>query len=117
MQGFLDRHQRDVVGVLSGFDRILFRGTLRSISYLGGMDKFLGAQQVLDKHFGRFAEGISQKLKEHAHQFAVHHPSGSVRWVELLRLPPLSGGLRLRCVGTRARLGNADSPLSHRRSP
>ena len=70
MQGFLDRHERNVVGVLSGFDRILFRGTLRSISYLDGMDKFLGAQHVLYKDFGRFAEGISQTLKEHAHQFA-----------------------------------------------
>ena len=70
MQGFLDRHEQDVVGVLSGFDRILFRGTLRSISYLGGMDKFLGAQHVLYKHFGRFAEDISHKLKEHAQQFA-----------------------------------------------
>ena len=70
MQGFLDRHERDVVGVLSGFDRILFRGTLRSISYLDGMDKFLGAQHVLYKDFGRFAERISQALKEHSHQLA-----------------------------------------------
>lgn len=73
MQGFLDRHKRDVLGVLSGFDRVLFRGTLRSISYLAGMDKFLGAQRLLYKDFGGFAEGISQKLKAHAQRFAERH--------------------------------------------
>ncbi len=70
MQGFLDQHERDVLGVLSGFDRILFRGTLRSISYRDGMDRFLGAQGVVYKDFGRFAEHVSQELKEHARQFA-----------------------------------------------
>jgi hypothetical protein len=43
MQRFLQRHSPHIVGVLAGFDRILFRGTLRSISYLAGRDKFLGA--------------------------------------------------------------------------
>ena len=56
MQRFLERHQDRIVGVLSGFDRLLFRGTLRSISYLTGMDKFLNVHGVLYKHFGRFAE-------------------------------------------------------------
>ena len=37
MQRFLERHQDRIVGVLSGFDRLLFRGTLRSISYLTGI--------------------------------------------------------------------------------
>ena len=41
MQGFIQRHQEDVIGVLSGFDRLLFRGTLRSINYSDGLDRFL----------------------------------------------------------------------------
>jgi hypothetical protein len=32
MQRFLERHQDRIVGVVSGFDRLLFRGTLRSMS-------------------------------------------------------------------------------------
>jgi hypothetical protein len=32
MERFLDRHKDDILGTLSGYDRILFRGTLRSIS-------------------------------------------------------------------------------------
>ena len=73
MQQFLDRHQDRIVGVLQGFDRLLFHGTLRSMSYLTGMDKFLNVHGVLYKHFGRFAERVSDKLKEHARQFAEKH--------------------------------------------
>jgi len=43
MQKFIQRHQEDVIGVLGGFDRVLFRGTLRSISYGEGLEGFLGA--------------------------------------------------------------------------
>ena len=70
MEGFILRHKEDVIGVLSGFDRLLFRGTLRSISYSEGLDRFLGAQGVKYKDFGRFAEGLSERLKKHAQVIA-----------------------------------------------
>jgi hypothetical protein len=38
MQTFLDRHREKIVGVLSGFDRVLFRGTLRSLEYRKGFE-------------------------------------------------------------------------------
>ena len=41
MEQFLNRHNDSISGVLSGFDCILFRGTLRSISYVEGMQTFL----------------------------------------------------------------------------
>jgi hypothetical protein len=64
MERFLERHQDRVTGVLTGFDRILFRGTLRSISYRDGLDRFMGYHRVLYKGFGRFAEGLSQRIKD-----------------------------------------------------
>src|SRR5580704_10414456 len=70
MERFIERHQDAIVGVLSGFDRVLFRGTLRSLSYLDGMDKFLGSQRVLYKDFGAFAERLSQQIKDHAEAIA-----------------------------------------------
>jgi hypothetical protein len=70
MEGFIQRHQEDVIGVLTGFDRLLFRGTLRSIAYSEGLDKFLGAAGVRYKDFGSYAEGLSEKLKSHAEQLA-----------------------------------------------
>jgi hypothetical protein len=66
MERFLERHRGRITGVLSGFDRVLFRGSLRSMSYLSGMDKFLSSHSVLYKDFGRFAESLSTRIKEHS---------------------------------------------------
>ena len=70
MESFIQRHRQDVIGVLGGFDRVLFRGTLRSISYGDGLDRFLGAVRVKYKDFGTFAEGLSERLKNHAEAMA-----------------------------------------------
>ena len=70
MNDFIERHKDNVIGVLSGFDRMLFRGTLRSISYAEGLDRFLGAVGVRYKDFGSFAEGLSQRIKSHAEAMA-----------------------------------------------
>jgi hypothetical protein len=66
MQAFVQRHQAVVTGVLQGFDRVLFRGTLRSISYGDGVDRFLGAQKVKYQDFVPFVQRLSEKLKQHA---------------------------------------------------
>jgi hypothetical protein len=66
MERFLERHQGRTVGILSGFDRVLFRGTLRSISHLTGMDMFLSSQRVLYKDFGAYVNKLSEQLKDHA---------------------------------------------------
>ena len=65
MERFLERHQSRILGVLSGFDRILFRGTLRSISYRDGFDRFLNYHGILYKRFGPFVGGLSQTVKDH----------------------------------------------------
>jgi hypothetical protein len=33
MKEFIAKHQAQILGVLSGFDRLVFRGTLRGIAY------------------------------------------------------------------------------------
>jgi len=70
MNDFVQRHQDSVIGVLGGFDRVLFRGTLRSISYGDGVDRFLGAVGVKYKDFGSFALDLSERLKKHAESIA-----------------------------------------------
>jgi hypothetical protein len=67
---FVAAHEADVMGVLEGFDRVVFRGTLSSISYPQGMGRFIGSLKVLYKNYGRFAEGLSDRLKKHAQQVA-----------------------------------------------
>jgi len=70
MERFLERHQDRITGVVSGFDRILFRGTLRSISYVNGMGKFLSSHGIRFKEFGRFAARVSEVVKDHSRQIA-----------------------------------------------
>ncbi len=70
MDAFIQRHQPDVIGVLSGLDRMRFRGTLRSISYAKGVDQFLGAVGVPYKDFKNYMVGLSQALIDHGEQVA-----------------------------------------------
>ncbi len=70
MEKFINRYKDDISGVLSGFDRILFRGTLRSLSYVEGMQTFLNCRHVLWKEFGTFVQKHSELIKIHAEYFA-----------------------------------------------
>lgn len=70
MERFLDRHKDDILGTLSGYDRILFRGTLRSISYLKGMEIFVSSQRVLFKDYPAYAEMLTANIVIHAQQYA-----------------------------------------------
>ena len=67
MKEFLMRHAASVIGILFGFDRLLFRGTLRAMSAREIMMKYLWANQVLLKDFGKHAEGVSLRIKEAAY--------------------------------------------------
>ena len=66
MKRFLERHRGRITGTLSGFDRVLFRGTLRSIAYVSGLEVFLYSQHVLFKNFGAYAESLSKRIIEQA---------------------------------------------------
>ena len=60
---FIANHQDQISGVLSGFDRLVFRGTLRSIAYAAGMNQYLSSNEILLKNFGSHVEHVSQRLK------------------------------------------------------
>lgn len=66
MQEFIAKYQSQIAGVLSGFDRLVFRGSLRQISYAFGLQGYLWAQQVLLKDFGSHVQQISQQVKQAA---------------------------------------------------
>jgi hypothetical protein len=73
MKRFIARHQTQITGTLSGYDRMLFKGTLRSLSHVKGLDAFLGWKGVLLKDFGPFVEQASAEIKAHAETFARDH--------------------------------------------
>lgn len=64
MEQFVARHAEHVIGTLSGFDRLVFRGTLRMLAHRGGMMSYLSHAGVLLKQFGGYAEGLTRQLIE-----------------------------------------------------
>jgi len=56
---FIANHRDQITGVLSGFDRLVFRGTLRSIAHAGGMNQYLFRNEILLKNFGSHVEQVS----------------------------------------------------------
>ncbi len=56
MKSFLDKHAQNIIGVLSGWDRIVFRGTLRLVANLAGMYSYLAHRKILLKDFKEYAQ-------------------------------------------------------------
>ena len=84
MQGFVDRRQDRITGVLTGLDRVLFRGNLQSMSCLYRLDRFLLRRRIPQKDFGSVVPTISGRVKTSATAFAdendrpslhIHSPS------------------------------------------
>jgi len=71
VQTFIDRHADKLLGVLNGFDRLVFRGTLRTLAYVEGMRGFLWRQQILLKNFKEYSVGVTRLLGESSRRAAV----------------------------------------------
>src|SRR5262245_42887964 len=71
MQSFLQRHAADVIGSLSGFDRVLFRGPQRMLATARGMMNYLWSIQVLLKDFGDWSEELTRQLRGGSEQVMV----------------------------------------------
>jgi hypothetical protein len=66
MEQFIQKFAANVTGTLECFDRVIFKGHLRQISYAEGMDKFMTRKGLLIKDFGRFVQSHSDQLVYHA---------------------------------------------------
>jgi hypothetical protein len=64
MQQFIAKFGSKVQGVLSGADRLVFRGSLRAIQYRNGMMGYLWHKKVPLTAFGKHAEQITKQIKE-----------------------------------------------------
>ena len=70
MDTFLSIHQNDVLGTLSTFDRMIFKGHLTMLYPNGAFGRLLNRQGVLLKEFKPYVEGVSQQIKRHAEELA-----------------------------------------------
>lgn len=75
MQQFIDKYAEQIEGVLSGFDRLIFRGSLRRLNYgywdrqmeammAVGMEQYLGVNRILYKHYADHVKQVSERVKK-----------------------------------------------------
>jgi hypothetical protein len=105
MDKFIMQHREGVVGTLSCFDRVIFKGHL-PISYPEGLERFLGWLGLKLKEFKGFALDLASEMKVHAESTAeragrpYRYLSGPVRKEQLAREIAKREGVRrgLICV-------------------
>jgi len=67
---FVARHEADVMGILSGFDRLRVRGTLRSLYQPRVLLRYLYLCQVLLKGFKAYSLDLTGRILQRAEQMA-----------------------------------------------
>lgn len=64
MQSFIQRFRDKVSGVLSGWDRVRFRGTIRWLASQSGMYSFLSERHILLKNFRAWALELTAQIRD-----------------------------------------------------
>jgi hypothetical protein len=75
MQEFINKFREHINGTLSGFDRLVFRGSLRRLHYgfwhpglqsmvVEGMEQYLGSNHILYKDYLDHVKRVSQQVKQ-----------------------------------------------------
>jgi hypothetical protein len=63
MEKFLEACGKRVAGVISGWDRIRFRGTVRWLASERGLNTYMGTTGLLLKDFGKWAERVTASVR------------------------------------------------------
>jgi hypothetical protein len=75
MQQFIEKYREQINGALSGFDRLVFRGSLRRLNYghygpglkamvAKGMEEYLWQNKILFKDYQDHVKQVSERLKK-----------------------------------------------------
>lgn len=86
MKHFIERFDDRLLGVLSGFDRLRFRGTLLLLTSEGGMMEFLWRNKVLLKDFKAYAFPLTERVRLAGERLAAKTPSGKVHSLSTTRI-------------------------------
>ena len=71
MNTFVQRHVEKVMGWMSGFDRLWFRGTLRLVASVSGLVSYMGYKgggAVMRKDFSAWSQGLTEQVKQGARE-------------------------------------------------
>lgn len=100
MNAFLSKFGQIVRGVLSGFDRLFFRGALRNLSYPEGLQHYLWANRIPFKDFAQHSQAVSQQVQE----ASLQHAQQQDRPVVYLNSHRVSLEDEARAIATRDRI-------------
>lgn len=67
---FIEKHQKDVMGILDSFDRMRLQGSLRYLYCTKVFEEYLSKAKVLCKDFKKFATGLTEEVCQGAEQLA-----------------------------------------------
>ena len=67
---FLEKHQKDILGVLHAFDRLRLQGSLRYLYCAEIFETYLRQAKVLCKDFKQFAKGLTEAVCQSAARLA-----------------------------------------------
>lgn len=71
MIAFVERHQDNIAGVISCFDRVIITGTLPDIGYAGAMAHYLCEQNIRYFDYPHWAEPLRDDIRQHAESLAA----------------------------------------------
>lgn len=63
---FIKKHEKEILGINSSFDRVIITGSIIPISFALGVMQYLSANRILFKDFTDYAETLAKKIKDHA---------------------------------------------------
>lgn len=66
MHQFIAKFEKDICGVMSGFDRVLFRGSLRRLTHSLGMKWYLAQNDILCQKYADHVKEVSHQVKKAA---------------------------------------------------
>src|SRR5438046_9184543 len=67
---FIEKHQKDVMGILHSFDRLRLQGSLGYLYCRDVFEEYLNKSKVLCKDFKKFATGLTTEVCQSAEQLA-----------------------------------------------
>ena len=92
MERFIQQYEKEIIGHLSGFDRLVLRGTLRALAVKSGMLSYFWNIGVMLKDAGKLFNEKSQQLKDASMEAAktskrpiVYLPSSKTAKEEMAR--------------------------------
>lgn len=66
----LDRHDKEILGVLSCWDRVVVHGSLVGLGHSEGMTSYLRAHGIRIFDYTKFAEPLRDQIRKNAEQLA-----------------------------------------------